>query len=401
MASSQDSQGSERPTTGKRTYRKEFSLFVDVGDNQAVKARDVITSVVNLCGPGKLFACVPRAGNMFILTFANKTVADLVSDGIEVRNKIYQCKPVRADSFDVSFMNLDPYVPDEQIVSKLRELDVAILGDIRRLFYEDTEVETGTRVCRVKVPPSFVSLPYLMKLSDGEKTGNYRVVHSHQRKVCHNCLDENHLFRDCPKFTCFRCSKQGHFRSQCKAIRCGLCKEWDCGTEHNAKKDKEPANDENDTDKTKTTDSELENECDKCETEFCTCIDDESNCNLDTVIKPTATKEPVYGDFICVDTPSKQENESEIPTMEPNTEQPQMSTGGTEPSTDANDISCYEPSPSSEQQTTETDVWQTKTRRRPAKKNQKKRLHVYEPPNEQDDTTGKNKVRVLDAENKE
>lgn len=416
MASSQDSGGSERPQAGKsnnRTYKKEFSLYVDVGDNQAVKARDVITAVTKLCGHGKLFACVPKAANMFVLTFADKTVADLVSDGIQCGNKSFECKPVKSDSMFVSFMNLDPYIPDDQITNKLSQMDIAILGDIRRLYYEETEVETGTRVCRVKLPPNFVSLPYLMKFSDGEKVGNYRVIHDHQRKLCHYCFDENHLFRDCPKFTCFKCSKQGHFKSQCKAIWCGACKKWGCETEHEAANEnvQEETNDQgNDNgERAESSESELEPECENCGNEMCTCTENESDDEIDLNEEPV---ESVFGDFIqsCENEPNVTETETETETENPKLrkerktdEQTKTNSNKKHDETSSNKTTTTDKptpnpksTPPSEHQTPVRTANPGKASKQTANKNKNKRSH-----NSPDEPKETNKKRVVEGENKD
>jgi len=232
MDSPRDSNVSVCRKEGRRSYKKELSLYVDVGDNQAIKASSVIQAVEKLCGVGQLFACVPKSGNMYVLTLKDKDVADLVSDGINFGNKSYKCEPVKKETMFVSIMNVDPFVPDEEIQNKLKEFGVEILGNVRRICYENTDVENGNRVCKIKIPQGFVSLPYLIKLSDGETSAMYRVIHDNQRKLCHRCHKEDHLFRDCPEFVCYKCSKQEHFKHQCRAIWCDICFKWDCGIEH-------------------------------------------------------------------------------------------------------------------------------------------------------------------------
>lgn len=214
--------------TNERNYRKDCSVLVNVGDNQSVKATEIIKEVIKLCGEGQLYACVPKAGNMYMLTLKSKMVAELVLDGIRCGEKVYPCTEVTKNSMVVSFMNVDPYVPDKEITDKLEAMNVEKVGKIRRLHYADTEVENGNRVCRVKLPPTMPSLPYLMKLSDGETANSYRVIHDNQQKLCFRCNKPDHVFRDCPEFVCFRCNKQGHFRRQCKAQWCQECYSYEC-----------------------------------------------------------------------------------------------------------------------------------------------------------------------------
>lgn len=298
----------ERPSsegTRLRSYRKEYSLFVNVGDNQLVKAEDVIQGVRQLTGNGKLYACVAKASNMYMLTFADKTVADLVSDGLSCGGKMYECKAVKSDHMFVSFMNVDPYVPDSEIVNKLEDLNITVLGNIRRMFYEGTEVENGNRVCKVRLPKNFVSLPYVMKLSDGEITGMYRVIHDNQKKLCHYCHLEGHLFRDCPDFTCHRCHKQGHFKRQCTAIWCTRCSRYDCDVTHEIESEKESI-----------CSDIMENGelCVECEREMCVCTENESDGEpVESHNKNQAT-EALYGDFFIT---NKSSFESKQPTEDP------------------------------------------------------------------------------------
>lgn len=136
---------------------------------------------------------------------------------------------MKSNKMDVSFLTVDPYVPDKEIVAKLEEMILTPTGDVRRIMYEVTDVENGTRVCSVRIPPNFVSLSYLMRLSERESSDTHRVMHDNQRKLCHNCQKERHLFRECPDFLCHRCSQQGNFKRQCDATRCQPCFKFDCG----------------------------------------------------------------------------------------------------------------------------------------------------------------------------
>lgn len=333
MASPQDSGGPDGVPSGDRQYKKEYSLYLSVGDNQAVKARDIIREVTKLIGKGKMYACVPKAGNMYVLTFADKTVADLVSDGVQCGGKVYECKAVKKDQMNISFLNVDPYVPDREIVSKLESMNIRLTGDVRRVKYEDTEVENGNRVCRVRLPPNFVSLPYLMKLSDGESTGMYRVVHDNQKKLCHNCHQEGHIFRDCPEFICFKCSQQGHFKRQCTAVWCTRCFKYNCEIDHTSQNDNNDDEKVENVSELETSDNDEEDdtdyaaddceECYDCGRDMCVCTD------KPTKEKPKTT-ETIFGDFIDM---SKNETPVEDPTNRKENKQPRSP----EPETQIND----------------------------------------------------------------
>lgn len=303
MASPQDSGGGEGVTERERRYRKEYSLYVNVGDNQSVKPKDIIEAVNKLVGKGKLYACVRKSGNMYLLTFEDQTVANLVSDGVQCGEKHFECKSVKSNNMNVSFMNVDPYVPDGEIISKMEEMNLTVIGDVRRVCYKDTEVENGNRVCRIKLPPNFVSLPYLMKLSDGEASGMYRVIHDNQRKLCHNCHKEGHLFRECPEFLCYKCSKQGHFKRQCTAVWCQQCFKYDCERNHEDEDEEESIDDDCGVG---GSDSEP---CAECGRDWCICKDDDDDGDKDsTELKTenrkedeTAVTETVFGDFLTLD----------------------------------------------------------------------------------------------------
>lgn len=292
MASTQDSGGGDGAPRGERMYKKEYSLYIDVGDNNAVKPKDLITEVNKLTGSGKLYACVPKSGNMYVLTFKDKTVTDFVSDGVQCGGKMFHCKAVKSNEMDVSFMNVDPYVPDGEIISKMEEMNLNQIGNVRRIKYEDTDVENGTRVVKVRKAPNFVSLPYLMRLSDGESSNMYRVIHDNQRKLCHNCHKEGHLFRECPNFVCYRCSKQGHFKRQCKAIWCQPCFQFDCGNNHDISDTEDDEVDEDDdefSDDNVHEESDVE-ECMDCGRHICIC-----SKNIDTIPTQSEKQNEVKG----------------------------------------------------------------------------------------------------------
>lgn len=213
----------------ERVYKREHSLYINVEDNKAVKPGDVIEAITDLCGAKSLFACIPKSGNLYEVTVCDKVVTDFLLDGLCCNGKTYECKPVVNDKLLVSFLQVPTYIEDREIEEKLEELEVEVTTPINRKCYPGTEIEDGTRMCTVKLPKKMCSLPYLVKLSDGHTTANYRAVHDNQLKMCNNCYSLSHLYRDCPEVTCFRCNLKGHFKWNCQAKRCENCYKFVCG----------------------------------------------------------------------------------------------------------------------------------------------------------------------------
>jgi hypothetical protein len=207
-------------------FTRELSVKVDVLDNTKVKAMDIIKAVTEVAGVGSLLACIPKSGNVYEITLADKESVQIVSPGLSVGDHTFKCMEVVLDELVVSFLHLPAYVSDEQITNKLNELGVEILGSIKRRVYPNTEIADGTRHVKVRFPPQIKSLPYSMKFFDGEANAYYRVIHNKQVKVCNNCMAENHVFRECPENRCFKCSDYGHLSRNCKAERCEMCRKF-------------------------------------------------------------------------------------------------------------------------------------------------------------------------------
>lgn len=216
------SPGASRPKhSEKRHYLKDNTVVVNVLDNNKVKASKLIDAIAVVCGVGSIFACVPKFGNIYEVTLDCRAGTNMLFDGIEIEGRKYECHDATQKFILVSFLHLAAYISDDDIVEKLESLGVELVSPIKRRYYRGTDIADGTRYVRVKLPPKLKSLPYSMKFGNEY----YRVIHDHQLKVCSLCYSEEHLFRDCPQFKCFKCGGQGHFKRTCKTQPCPRCGE--------------------------------------------------------------------------------------------------------------------------------------------------------------------------------
>lgn len=69
-----------------REYKREYPLYI-VKDNKAVKPREIIEAVHEMCGVGSLFACIAKSGNMYEITVKDKTVKTFLLDGLSCGGK--------------------------------------------------------------------------------------------------------------------------------------------------------------------------------------------------------------------------------------------------------------------------------------------------------------------------
>jgi len=222
------SSGAPHEKIKNRRYKKEHSLYIDVGDNKVVYASTIIEAISESCGESELFACVPKSGNLYMITMRDKDMRDLLLDGIKCKGKTYNTIPVVKDTVNVSIMGVDPCIEDFEIADAIENMDATVLGEVRRLVYPGTNVENGNRLCSVRLPKERNSLPYLLRVPNGNVFDSYRIIHDDQKKLCNKCYSPSHLFKDCPKFTCFKCQAQGHFKSQCMATWCHDCFSYQC-----------------------------------------------------------------------------------------------------------------------------------------------------------------------------
>jgi len=271
QSSTGNGEGLKENDTNK--YRRDCSILIDVGDNKKIKAHNVIRQAVKLVGNDSIIGIVPRSGNMYELTVAQKKDLDILEDGLWINGKECTATKMVQDTFVASMMYLPTYVKDQEIKSKLNSLDVEILSPIKRRYVdiEDVSYADGTRFCKVRLPVGRKSLPFTMKFSDGEAEGYYRVIHNGQCKTCTICGSNDHLKKDCAQFTCFKCGGQGHIKRFCTAEKCHYCAYYICQCDNydEYERDEERMG-ESDTNEDK------DDLCEKCGTMsiFCVCQSD-------------------------------------------------------------------------------------------------------------------------------
>jgi len=206
-----------------RTFGKEATVTIKVGDNHKITAGDIIQCVEKTYGIGSVFACIPRAADGYEMTVSTKTVAEKLSQGVRFQDRVFDCNLLVSDTVVVSFLHLPAYILDQEIEEKLQQLGIKILSPVERRYYKGSNVADGTRIVKVKFPKQIVSLSYLMKFNTAYGPQLFRVIHNDQTKVCALCYSQSHLMAECDQFVCFRCEGQGHVKRQCTAARCDNC----------------------------------------------------------------------------------------------------------------------------------------------------------------------------------
>lgn len=204
---------------------KEHTVVVDVKDNINIPAREIIDSIQNVVGEGAVLAIVPKTGNAFEITLSDQNAIDLIVDtGFEHKDKTYKPRAIFSKMRVVSFFNVSHYTPDDEITDKLEALGIELKSPLQRKVYDNTKVADGTRYVLCKFPENLKSLPYSMKVSTGIDSHEYiRVTHDHQKKVCGKCLEEGHVYAQCPDNICFKCGKNAHLARFCKTPPCEKC----------------------------------------------------------------------------------------------------------------------------------------------------------------------------------
>jgi hypothetical protein len=82
---------------GGRVFTRELSVKVDVLDNTKIKALDIINAVVESAGVGSILACIPKSGNIYEITLADRECVQIVSPGLSVEGTTYRCAEVVQD----------------------------------------------------------------------------------------------------------------------------------------------------------------------------------------------------------------------------------------------------------------------------------------------------------------
>jgi hypothetical protein len=298
-----------RGKSDDRSFDRDHTVRLDVLDNTHIRANSVIEAIEKKAGPGSVFACVPKSGNLFEVTAADNTTAELLLDGIDIEGKVYACTEVsqtRGRPITVSIMHLPAYIEDNVIVSVLTNFDseIELIGSVRRHYYRGTSIADGTRLVTLKLPPTCRSLPYTMKFPFESSSEYYRVMHDNQVKLCRVCYSHEHVMMSCPDFLCNKCGCQGHFKRQCVAKQCVQCYRYGakCMCDLCVKCDKTE------------TECNCVWQCESCggKSEECYCSDDEMDINKlgsdnTSSDKPTVNGEQVIGESRSVTTVDDQQ----------------------------------------------------------------------------------------------
>ena len=208
-----------------RRFMKECT--VEVVMEKEIKAGELIEYISMVHREGEILACVPRNRNVYEVTFADERQARVFAEEGEMfcNGSHVKMNLIYSDSIVVSFMHLPAYVSDDEIITKLKGLNIEILSDVKRRMHEITKIADGTRYIKVKFPPNLKSLPYSMKFNTVEGLQFFRVLHNNQVKVCYQCLSDNHVLKNCPYTKCYKCNELGHIARKCKTFM--LCE--NCG----------------------------------------------------------------------------------------------------------------------------------------------------------------------------
>ena len=266
------------PGSGRPPCLKENTLSIS---DKIYNAADVIDGITSQYGKGSLLACVKMHGYWQVTVKDNALADEILDRGLNVRDETADITGIVKNFLTVSFFGVPAYLNDDAIVRKLEEYGCSIRGPVVRKHYRDQPaIENGTRFVRVELPAEVKSLPYAVRL---EETGPFvRLIHTNQNKVCNNCLDEDHLVYNCPKYQCKKCNQFGHIERVCENFVCYQCgqvghRRADCPTLHAEQQNTNNGILEHESD-SECDDNEMENE-----TDYGTDTDDEEgNADMET-----------------------------------------------------------------------------------------------------------------------
>uniref|UniRef100_A0A673IN86 CCHC-type domain-containing protein n=1 Tax=Sinocyclocheilus rhinocerous TaxID=307959 RepID=A0A673IN86_9TELE len=221
-----ESEKEARKVNGKRIYLKEATITVEIGQVKEARAMDVIKSVTERIGDGRILVVRPKQTKEYEVMLEREEDADLLTNGLTIKGINCEVKRLQNRDYVVSFMHLPVYVADKEILDKLEGWGVCPLSKIKRRVYPGTDIEDGTRFVKARFPKEVASLPYSTRMETAEGPQYFRVMHSHQIKTCRLCMSPEHVVKDCPDFKCFKCEERGHFARDCSAVRCPDCREF-------------------------------------------------------------------------------------------------------------------------------------------------------------------------------
>ncbi|KAL0147143.1 hypothetical protein M9458_057667 [Cirrhinus mrigala] len=208
----------------EREYLREATVTIDVEGVTDLRAMDIIKAISERIGEGKILAVRPKQNKEYEVTLESEEETEFLMDGITINGMDCEVKRLQNRDYVVSFMHLPAYLDDREILNKLEGWGVSPISKIKRRVYPGTNIEDGTRFVKTRFPREVPSLPYSTKIETAEGPQYFRVMHSHQVKTCRLCMSPDHVFKDCPAFTCFKCGERGHFARNCSAVMCPDCK---------------------------------------------------------------------------------------------------------------------------------------------------------------------------------
>lgn len=162
---------------------------------------------------GALVGCRPTGPRKFEVTMANARGKARLLDGFEIGDTAVLAKPLANDELVVCFLILPTYITDKDILDKLHGWGVTAVSTIRRRMWPGTHIADGTRFVKVKFTDTVQSLPSSARLPTALGPESFRV--DRQARVCRQCLQKDHVLKDCEEFKCFKCQEQGHYARDC------------------------------------------------------------------------------------------------------------------------------------------------------------------------------------------
>lgn len=217
MATFSAGMGSENPNSN---ILKDNSVRII---DSSYNASDVLKAISNDIGKENIMGVV-KTGGQWIATLKKSQDVELLQEiGLTIKNDQCVVTGVSKIITTVSFFGVPYYIEDNELTNKLIELGCKVKSNWTRKHYEDyPSIENGIRFVRVELPNKTRSLPYALTFGDI----HLRIKHNGQTRVCNRCLSEDHLMRNCPKYSCKVCHAQGHSESRCPNVQCYRCHEY-------------------------------------------------------------------------------------------------------------------------------------------------------------------------------
>ncbi|PIK61332.1 hypothetical protein BSL78_01752 [Apostichopus japonicus] len=134
--------------------------------DDSYEVKDVLKSIINDIGNGKILSCVKSSGN-WIITLRNKDDADLlIETGIVINDITCNVYGVSRSLLTVSLFGVHSYIDDDELSEKLLEFGCKLEGKWHHNTYpEFPNIENGIRYIRLELPTEYKSLPYAMTLN--------------------------------------------------------------------------------------------------------------------------------------------------------------------------------------------------------------------------------------------